>query len=50
MIDGFLAPPPVKEKKFTTQVRCMSTKSLIKSNERRINNTAKELGILTISL
>jgi hypothetical protein len=38
------APPRVKEKKFQTQLRCMSTKSPVEIElEKDINNTAKEL-------
>ncbi len=37
------APPPVKEKKSQTQVKCMSTKSPVKIKwEEDINNTVKE--------
>ncbi len=37
------APPPVNEKKFQTQMRCMSTKIPVEiEREEDINNIVKE--------
>ena len=45
-MDVYIAPPPVEEDKFEIEVRCMSTKIPIKSNDTI--NTERSPGILTV--
>jgi hypothetical protein len=47
-LDDF-APRPIEENNFETQVRCMSTKIPINSNEREIQLIQQRIcGILTV--